>query len=192
MVFPPGLFVYFFSHSKWANLTAVTVFGPSFQVRQGIPPIAVQPPSQRCTGEAFCINIYPSNFCFPFLFVTQISFHCLVDEARRQELSIDISSYCHKTCVFLGVRQLDMTNWIQNAACVSLQQQSAARILFHTQWAKVYICIVCSSSILAADCPCTRAIDRFSRERQRPTRALANQNTTSYLRQSGCVSVSHA
>ncbi len=34
--------------------------------------------------------------------------------------------------------------------------------------------------------PRTRAIDRFSRKRQKPTRALANQNATFHLLQSRC------
>ncbi len=37
--------------------------------------------------------------------------------------------------------------------------------------------------------PYTRATDRFSREHQKPTRVLANQNVTSHLRQSGRLGV---
>ncbi len=37
----------------------------------------------------------------------------------------------------------------------------------------------------------TRAIDRFSRERQQPARALANQNAASHLRQLGRLKVRH-
>ncbi len=53
-------------------------------------------------------------------------------------------------------------------------------------------CMMCSSSVRASACPCTRAIERFSRERQKPVRALANQNAASHLRQSDRLSVRHA
>ncbi len=50
---------------------------------------------------------------------------------------------------------------------------------------------VCSSRVRTAASPYTRAIDRFSRERHKPTRVLANPNATSHLRQSGGLSVRH-
>ncbi len=53
-----------------------------------------------------------------------------------------------------------------------------------------------NSKVAAAECKLplgtyTRATDRFSRERQKPTRALANQNVTSHLRQSARLGVRH-
>ncbi len=61
---------------------------------------------------------------------------------------------------------------------------------------------ICSSRLQIAASPCARAIDRCSRARQKPTRALANQSAhtsacanqsaTVQLRQSGRVSCRHA
>ncbi len=51
-----------------------------------------------------------------------------------------------------------------------------------------FVAAVCTVLSIASY---TRAIDRFSRERQQPARALANQNATSHLRQLGNLKLRH-